>query len=306
MKRQNPDLKRAPQTSVRKPLDIVIKTRKQDLVTYLQLQTDLANHCDFAGNIYIIVPRKDIDQFKVIVQKSFILVSSEEVLASVAYSGKFPDTWLTQQIIKMLAANLVAHEHYLILDSNTLIGFNFNEEFFLHDAEYVYAVGEFSDAVWELQSRNLLKLQKPGRIYGFRAVNQIFNRENVKQLVSYLVDLYKANIVTVLLKYSDERCTEYWAEYALYGVFVRCVLKEPLHHFTERHDLISFNFKTDFSRFLLQVAKEQPLMIKLYKRRPTYELSEGEYAEYVAEIKALYDRRAKMARIGVPYDRTAT
>jgi hypothetical protein len=306
MKRQKPDLKGARHTSARKPLDIVIKTRKQDILTYLQLQADLAKHCGFAGNIYVIVPNKDIDQFKGIIQKAFILVSSEEVLASVGYSGKFQDTWLTQQIIKILAAYLVAHQHYLILDSNTLIGFNFNEEFFLHGTEYVYVVGEFSDAVWELQSRNLLKLQKPGRIYGFRAVNQIFNKENVKQMINYLVDLYKANIVTVLLNYSDELCTEYWAEYALYGVFVRCLLTEPLHHFTKRHDLISFNFKTDFSRLLLQVEKEQPLMIKLYKRRPTYNLPDAEYAKYVKEIKAVYDRRARMAGIGVPYSPTAT
>jgi hypothetical protein len=282
------DSQRSLQMTVPKPLDIVIKTRRKDLVTYLQLQADLVTHSRLGGNVYVIVPGEDVSLFMGVIHKDFIVASSEQVLELAGYSGEFPDTWTTQQVVKILAMYLVAHEQYLILDSNTLIGFDFDENFFLRGTEYVYALREFHDAAWELQTRNFLKLHQAGRIYGFRAVNQIFIKENVNRLIDYVEALYKGNVVAILLNYSDEFCTEYWAEYALYGVFIRCILDGTGHYFERRDDVLHFSFKKEFSEFLAEVERERPLMIKLHKRRPSYELTSDEYAKYVAEIKASY------------------
>jgi hypothetical protein len=238
--------------------------------------------------VYVIVPGEDVSLFRSVIHKDFIVASSEQVLELAGYSGEFPDTWSTQQIVKILATHLVAHEQYLVVDSNTLIGFDFDENFFLHGIDYVYALGEFHDVAWELQTRNFLKLHQADRIYGFRAVNQIFIKENVKRLIDYVEALYKKDVVTILLDYSDEFCTEYWAEYALYGVFIRCILDKTRHYFERRHDVLHFSFKKDFSEFLAEVKRERPLMIKFHKRRPSYELTSDEYAKYVAEIKAAY------------------
>ncbi len=282
------DSRRSLQATVLKPLDIVIKTRRKDLVTYLQLQADLVTHCRLGGKVYVIVPGEDVSLFTGVIHEDFIVASSEQVLELAGYSGEFPDTWSTQQIVKILAMHLVAHEQYLILDSNTLIGFNFDENVFRCGTDYVYALGEFHDAGWELQTRNFLQLHQADRIYGFRAVNQIFIKENVKRLIDYVEALYKGNVVRILLNYSDEFCTEYWAEYALYGVFIRCILDESGHYFERRHDVLHFSFKKNFTEFLAEVEKERPLMIKLHKRRPSYELTAAEYAKCVEEIKAAY------------------
>ena len=128
-----------------RPLDVVIKTRTEDLVPFLQLQTDLAQHSRLHGSIYVIVPQQELSQFADIIAKSSILISAEEVVARAGYTDDFPDTWFTQQIIKIAAANVIHRDHYLILDSNTLLGFGFNEHYFLSDARYVYAVNEFRD-----------------------------------------------------------------------------------------------------------------------------------------------------------------
>lgn len=288
MYQETSDSQRSLQVTVPMPLDIVIKTRRKDLVTYLQLQTDLATHCRLGGNVYVIVPGEDVSLFRCVIHKDFIVAPSEKVLELADYSGQFPDTWLTQQVVKILATHLVAHEQYLIIDSNTLIGFDFDENFFLRGTDYVYALGEFHDAAWELQTRNFLKLHQADRIFGFRAVNQIFIKENVKRLIDYVEALYKKNIVAILLDYSDEFCTEYWAEYALYGVFIRCILDGTGHYFDRRHDVLHFSFKKDFNEFLAEIERERPLMIKFHKRRPSYELTSNEYARYVAEIKNAY------------------
>ena len=272
-----------------KPLDIVVKTRRKDLETYLQLQTDLVTHCRLQGDVYVIVPGTDVSLFQTVLDHDFILASSEQVLELASYSGEFPDTWLTQQIIKILAVHLIGNEQYLILDSNTLIGFDFDERFFWRGTNYVYATGEFHDVAWELQTRNFLKLHQADRLYGFRAVNQIFIKENVRRLIDYVEALHKRNIVPVLLSYSDEFSTEYWTEYALYGLFVRCILGGTGHYFARRNDILHFSLRGDFSDFLAEVATERPLMIKLHKSRPRrYELTSEQYAQYVAEIKGVY------------------
>ena len=282
------DSQKSSQVTAPRPLDIVVKTRRRDVETYLQLQTDLAMHCRLGGKVYVIVPGEDVSFFRSIIQNDFIVASSEQIIELAGYSGEFPDTWSTQQIVKILAAHLVAHDQYLIVDSNTLIGFDFDENFFLRGADYVYAIGEFYDAAWELQTRNFLKLHQADRIYGFRAVNQIFLKTNVRRLINHVEALYQKNFVAILLSYSDEFCTEYWAEYALYGVFVRSILDGTGHYFERRRDVVHFSFREDFREFLAEVKRERPLMIKFHKRRPRYELTSDEYAKYVAKIKAVY------------------
>lgn len=279
-------------TAMEKPLDVVIKTRTEDLVPFLQLQTDLAQHSRLHGCTYVIVSRHELDQFADVVWKDNILLCSEEVAAVAGYTDEFPDTWYTQQIIKIAAANIIRHQHYLILDSNTLIGFDFDEDDFLSDAQYVYAVNEFRDVAWELQSRNFLRLHTPARLAGFRAANQIFSKPNAQALMRYIEALYHDDVVRVLLKYSDDLSTEFWTEFALYGVFVQSLKNTPGHRFEERHDLIHYSARWNFANFLQDVEAEGPLMIKFNKRRHhQYDMDADAYAQRVSEIKSAYERR---------------
>jgi Family of unknown function (DUF6492) len=287
-----------------KPLDVVIKTRVEDLVPFLQLQTDLARHSRLHGCIYVIVPQQELKHFAAVVAKTNILLSAEEVAALAGYTGDFPDSWFTQQIIKIASANVVRHQHYLILDSNTLLGFDFDEHYFLSDGQYVYAVNEFRDVAWELQSRNFLRLRTPGRLAGFRAANQIFGKQNAQALMRYVEALYNDNVVRILLKYSDDLSTEFWTEFALYGVFVQELQKTPSHRFEERHDLLHYSARWDFTHFLHDVEVECPLMIKFNKRRHhQYDLDADAYAQRVSAIKSSYQRRSmQVSRINFSAD----
>jgi hypothetical protein len=286
-------------TAVEKPLDIVIKTRALDLVPFLQLQADLARHSRLHGRVYVIVPREERDRFAGIVANGTVIVTAEEVAATAGYAEDFPDTWFTQQIIKIIAANIVQHEHYLVLDSNTLIGFDFDERHFLSHGEYVYAVNDFGDVAWELQSRNFLGLHAPCRLTGFRAANQIFSRQNARALIRHVERLYGDNVVRVLLGHSDDLSTNFWTEFALYGVFVQSVRKVPDHWFEERFDLFHFSARRNFAHFLEDIRAQAPLMVKFNKTRPgQYDLAPREYARRVAEIKRAYQQglTAKGAR----------
>src|SRR5215471_18364079 len=180
-------------SAAERPLDIVIKTCVHDAVPFAQLQRDLAAHSRLRGRVYVIVPRNERDQFAGLIGENYIFLTAEEVASAAAYAGVFPDSWFTQQIIKIIAANIVDHEYYLILDSNTLIGFDFDERYFLSRGEYVYAVDDFRDVAWELQSRNFLGLQTPGRLTGFRAANQIFSKQNAQALVRHVERMYRDN-----------------------------------------------------------------------------------------------------------------
>jgi hypothetical protein len=275
-----------------KPLDVVIKTRARDLIPFLQLQADLAIHSRLHGSTYVIVPRHELHQFADVVRKDSVLLSAEEVATVAGYTGEFPDTWFTQQIIKIAAANVIHHQHYLILDSNTLIGFDFDEAYFLSNETYVYAVNEFRDIAWELQSRNFLRMHTPGRLAGFRAANQIFSKQNAQALMRHVETLYEDNVVRILLNYSDSESTAFWTEFALYGVFVQSLQGACEHCFEERHDLVHYSGRGDFEDLLSEIESKAPLMIKFYKRRPNrYDLDADEYARRVSAIKSAYQRR---------------
>jgi hypothetical protein len=286
-------------TAVERPLDIVIKTRALDLIPFLQLQADLARHSRLKGRVYVIVPREERDRFAGTVAKGTVLMAAEEVTAAAGYAETFPDTWFTQQIIKLVAANIVEHEHYLILDSNTLIGFDFDERHFISHGEYVYAVNEFRDVDWELQSRKFLGLRASTCLLGFRAANQIFSKQNAQALMRHVEGLYNDNIVRVLLRYSDDSTTIYWTEFALYGVFVQFLQNGRGHCFEQRSDLIHHSARRKFSGLLEHVAAEAPLMVKFRKRRRgQYDLGPEEYARRVAEIKHAYQQGFAARRAG--------
>jgi hypothetical protein len=278
-------------SGVEKPLDIVIKTRMFDAVPFAQLQKDLAAHSRLHGRVYVIVPRSERDRFNTLVEDKQIVLTAEEVASAAEYTGDFPDTWFTQQIIKIIAANVVENDYFLILDSNTLIGFDFDEQHFISHGKYVYVVNEFHDVAWELQSRNFLGLHAPARLYGFRAANQIFSKQNVQALIRHVEELYKDNIVRVLLAHSDDLSSRFWTEFALYGVFVASMQHGAGHFFEQRSDLVHFSARNNFAHFLRDIEVQPPLMIKFNKRRlGQYDLGSGEYARRVSEIKQAYRR----------------
>jgi len=278
-------------TGVEKPLDIVIKTRVFDAVPFAQLQKDLAAHNRLHGRVYVIVPSNERSQFAGLIGKDYVVLTAEEVALAAGYAGEFPDTWLTQQIVKIIAANVVEHDYFLILDSNTLIGFDFDERHFISQGKYVYAVNDFRDVAWELQSRNFLGLHAPCRLFGFRAANQIFSKQNVRAMIRHVEDLYKDNMVRTLLTHSDDLSSSFWTEFALYGVFVTSLQKGAGHFFEERSDLVHFSARHNFLHLLQDIEEQPPLMIKFNKTRPgQYDIGSRAYARRVSEIKQAYRR----------------
>jgi len=278
-------------TGVEKPLDIVIKTRLFDAVPFAQLQKDLAAHNRLHGRVYVIVPSNELGQLAGLIGKDYVVLTAEEVVLAAGYAGEFPDTWLTQQIVKIIAANVVEHDYFLILDSNTLIGFDFDERHFISHGKYVYAVNDFRDVAWELQSRNFLGLRAPCRLFGFRAANQIFSKQNVLAMIRHVEGLYKDNMVRTLLTHSDDLSSSFWTEFALYGVFATSLQQGTDHFFEERSDLVHFSERQNFLYLLQDIEAQPPLMIKFNKTRPgQYDIGSREYARRVSEIKQAYRR----------------
>ena len=270
-------------------LDVVIKTRRRDLATFLRLQEDVLKHSGLKGRVYVFVPRGQLALFKPIVDSSFLLIPTDEVLRIFGFEGDFEDSWLTQQIIKILAVRVVANEQYLMLDSNTLLNYDFDETVFRRGMDYLYAIGYYNNVEWELQSRNLLQLNGSGELFGFRDVNQVFLKANVIPMIEHLERMYKQNIIEILLAYSNDRMTNYWTEFSLYGVF--CVSRKETcgHYFEETNDVSYFvKTKVDLDRFLLRIRNERPLMIKVHKHRPMYYMNDDEYSDVVSRIKAAY------------------
>lgn len=230
--------------------------------------------------------------FGSVVNTTFHLVSVEDVLRCWKYdtqspaSNLFQETWLNQQIIKLLAAKIVAHDQFLILDSSTMLNYDFDEVYFLKDgSRFCYAIDDFDDQAWELETHALLGLDTESiPVYGFRSVNQIFLRKNVFRLVDYLEKRFdNTNIVRILQ-------TSVWTEYNLYGLFCKCILNEDSGHHFVRVDDVMFVTKKVISttNYISVINKTRPLMIKLYQNRPDYTLSNDEYQHIVLLIKNAY------------------
>ncbi|HZT61405.1 MAG TPA: DUF6492 family protein [Pyrinomonadaceae bacterium] len=267
-----------------KPLDIVIKTTRRDLHTYQQLQRDIERHSKLHGNVYVIVNPPDAACYAEVVSPQFTLVPTEEILKLYGHHGGMADDWHTQQIIKILAAAMVAHGQYIILDANTLINFDFDENHFCRAGYYLYAAGDNSDDEWEVRARKFLRLNPEGHLFGFRSVNQIFYKANVMAMIRYLEKLYGADIVTVL-----STPAEVWTEFKIYGYFCRSVLKTSGHFFQRSDDVISMNKANgDVEGFAKWLRHARPLMVKLYQSRPSYRLTDSEYDAALELIKRAY------------------
>jgi hypothetical protein len=267
-----------------KPLDVVIKTARRDLHTYQQLQRDVLRHSKLQGRVYVITHPSDLACYEQVVSPQFTLISTDHVLKLFGYRDELEDDWHTQQIIKILAAGVVAHEQYLILDANTLINFDFDENHFYRAGYYLYAAKDHSDLEWDKHARKFLQLKPDGELYGFRSVNQIFYKANALALVEYLEKLYGANIVELL-----STPAEVWTEFKIYGYFCRSVLKTSGHFFQNSDDVISMNKANgDITGFAQWLRYSRPLMVKLYQHRPSYHLSNEEYDAALALIKQAY------------------
>lgn len=272
-----------------KPLDIVIKTRAKDLYTFMRLQQDILRHSRLSGKVYVVVHRRDLAAYEKIVHPNFVLTTMNRVLEPFGYREDLPDTWSTQQIIKLLAASTVGNEQYLIIDANTLINYDFDENNFYRDGHYIYAVNDLTDKDWDVQARRFLRLDPEGILFGFRSTNQIFFKSNVFRLVAYLAKLYGRNVVETLSSQPDD-----WTEFKLYGYYCRCILRDTGHFFQQTGDVTSINkLNVDVPSYLSWLKFSRPLMIKVYKHRPTHQLSEEEYDEFVAQIKRVYQRKLK-------------
>jgi hypothetical protein len=269
-----------------KPLDIVIKTTVRDLYTFRQLQRDILKHSRLSGRVHVIVRPSQVSAYEKVVDPTFILNSTEDILKPFRSRRSLPDTWHTQQIFKLLAAGVVEHD-YLILDANMLINFDFNEDHFYKGRRYLYVAGDPgdpSDHLWEMRTRKFLNLDPDGPLFGFRSMVQVFRKTNVLALINYMERLYGRNITDIL-----DTPEETWTECKVYGYFCRAILENSGHFFQTSDDTACYHANKDISHFTSWIKFTRPLMIKLYKYRPTYHATDQEYDTAVERIKRAYE-----------------
>ena len=269
-----------------RPLDIVIKTRSKDLYTYVQLQRDLLRHSRLRGRVYVIVHQSELAEYEKVVDDRFTLTTMGHVLGLFGYEKDLADTWGTQQIMKLLAGGIVSNEQYLVVDANTLVNYDFDESHFYRGGHFIYAINDQTDDEWEGQARQFLKLDPEGFLFGFRSTNQIFIKSNIFALVEYLEKTYGQNVVELL-----DSQPEAWTEFKLYGYFCRCILKGGGHFYQPSGDVTSVNkIKIHVPSYVSWIKFRRPLMVKVYKHRPTHVLSDEEYDDFVEQIKLAYQR----------------
>ena len=277
-------------------LDVVIKTAKRDLIPYLQLQRDLLKHSQLQGQVYVTVPAKHYSLFRNNIDPSFELITDQQILDLANYYQSIEDNWFTQQLIKLLSFLVVKQKAYLVIDANTLINKDFDESSFRLEDKWLYGLEqlELIKSTWEKNTRLFLGLS-PTPIVGFRPVNQIFIKRNLQTLLNYIEHQYQADSITTLLQlHSQEIDTDppLWTEFTLYGFFVKFLLETSGHYFDYQHEVLYFNpFKNIKIKdsILKEMRKEKPLMVKVYKRRPSGILSLEDYETAVQQVKNCYE-----------------
>lgn len=268
-----------------RPLDVVIKTFTEHVQTFLQLQRDLLRHSRLGGKVYVIISPEDLAEYEPLVDSRFNLITTDKVLRPFGYTQPLKESWQTQQIMKLLAAGIVAEDQYLLIDANTVINFDFNEDHFFKDRRYLYAWGEYTDQKWEVNTKKFLGLVHESDCYGFRSVNQIFYKANVLKLIDHLEKMYDGNIVDVL--HTPE---EIWTEFKLYGYFCHNILADSRHFFQVSENVVSFNLGNQEAEGWIEWLRyARPLMVKVYKKRPRFLLTDSDYAALIERIKSAYE-----------------
>ncbi|NOT39094.1 MAG: hypothetical protein HOP13_01220 [Alphaproteobacteria bacterium] len=252
-------------------LQYVVKTFRRDLQSYLQLQDDLQRFD--CANIRLCVPVDDLAAFSRIVAADVELVSSEQVLASFGFHRVLPESWYSQQLLKLLLVASSTVETCWVLDANTIL---LRPPPRAHDdgGRIVLSCDRPTeeDRQWYASSARFLGMPISGP--RMAAVNQPLSRKAVRALLRFVAVRTRCHPVYALagsMLIGQFRREPVWTEFGLYRSFATHVLP-ALHRFSKVRRTVYYRHEIEgraFDQWLYQVNERRPAMVKVYARRPT-------------------------------------
>jgi hypothetical protein len=273
---------------------LFIKSTLRDLQPFLFLQDDLRKFSRIKGPVVVSVPDAHLAAFRNCVLPEYELVSDSAVARAANIFWSVCNNWYTQQLIKLCAADLVTAEVFLVLDSNTVINYEFDESTFQREGRWIYEIGDANEQDLELERRTRTFLRIPSQpTLGFRAVNQVFIRSELMGLRRYLESTYSAPWGEIL--YGSCHCatlvkSALWTEFQMYGAYVAAVSQAGTHVLVNKNNSMAyFNPKVhlaDLPHLLSWLAEHRPFMLKAYRQRPGFRLSEQEYIAVAGAIRS--------------------
>lgn len=212
---------------------------------------------EYLDYFYIICPETDIPYISKYTDKypnipfKFILESSilHENINDV-------DGWLKQQIIKLVIANVIKTQYYLIVDSDLYLNQPFTYKDLFDDGKLKYSYepwqtenGKFysTNSNWWGSSCNILeypvyKLYDQKELMG--VTPQIIITSKVNDLIGYIINKYGKNWQNIL-------CDIKFTEYTLYWIFL--LMNNDTHLYTTSGKAL---WKHDLSRNILHYYSE--------------------------------------------------
>jgi hypothetical protein len=257
-----------------KEASIVVKTYRDDLWSYVQLQTDLATFGHEA--VRVCVPERDLGLFRSVLTPGFELVSSERLLRRFAFPHPVNENWYSQQLLKLLLVATSPTEACWVLDSNTLLMQPLPDPW--QERRVVLALAELGapDRSWFEASARFLGLPSDGpRI---APVNQPLRRTVVRALLKWIARTHGCPALEALVPAMIAGCrrgSPFWTEYGLYRSFAFHVAPRA-HCYGDGIRDVAYYHRDRQGRYLEEwlagLRLSRPHMVKFYARRPDYRL----------------------------------
>jgi Family of unknown function (DUF6492) len=201
---------------------------------------------------YIIVDRKDLILFQQLADFNTIILTKEDILPAWIKQAPFFSRkniwfnlkghksgnwllrgWLIQQIIKLAAAQYVAEEVIVFVDSDVAFIDNFDVHTLVQgDQVRLFRVDHSTDQdtplwkQWKNTAKRLLNLPLENNYYDYY-VSQIvtWRRDTLIQMYCFIEQNFQQNWLEVIATVKD------LSEYVLYGLFANYVLGEKAGHY---------------------------------------------------------------------------
>ena len=266
---------------------IAIKTFRGDLPSYAQLQADLLAYGHH--RVRVCVPERDLDLFRPLLAAGFELVSSERILRRFAFLEPVGESWLSQQLLKLLLVAASPTEACWLIDANTLLMRPLPDPW--DDGRVVLALQGLasSDRLWFASSAEFLGL--PGAGPPIAPVNQPLRRSVVRAMLARIRGDHGRPAIDTLvgaMRAGSRRGSPLWTEYGLYRSFAFHLAPDAHLCVEGIRDVAYFHRDRqgrDLAAWLEAIRRSKPHMVKLYARRPQYSLDVYEVARLCDQIR---------------------
>jgi len=181
---------------------------------------------EFIDNFYIICPRDNIEYIQKDTQLypilQFKFIEEESIIDSNLSNEK---GWIKQQIIKLCIANIIETEYYLVVDSDMYLNQPLRYQDLFYDNKIKYTSEPYqtkndkyhsTNSNWWASSCKVLNypienLYNDEKLMG--VTPQVLITQTVKNLIEYLIAVYKTNWKKII-------CDMTFTEYTLYWIYL--------------------------------------------------------------------------------------